>query len=64
MVSEFWLTEEQFARLAPSLPTDTRGVARIDDQRVISGMVQVLLSGGRRVDAPACYGPKKTLYNR
>ena len=25
--------------------------------------MQVLLSGGRWVDAPACYGPK-TLYNR
>ena len=28
------------------------------------GSVHVLMSAGRRVDAPACYGPKKTLYNR
>jgi transposase len=31
---------------------------------VISGITHVLKSGGRWVDAPACYGPKKTLYNR
>jgi hypothetical protein len=31
---------------------------------VISGIVHVLKSGGRWVDAPRDYGPKKTLYNR
>ena len=50
--------------MAPLLPTDTRGVARVDDRRVISGIVHVLMGGGRWVDAAACYGPKKTLYNR
>jgi len=60
----FWLTDAQFARLAPFLPTDTRGVPRVDDRRVISGIVHVLKSGGRWADAPAVYGPRKTLYNR
>src|SRR4051794_8270439 len=60
----FWLTEDQFSRLAPLLPSDTRGKPRVDDRRVISGIVHVLKSGGRWVDAPAEYGPKKTLYNR
>jgi transposase len=60
----FWLSDEQFGRLAPLLPTDTRGVARVDDRRVISGIVHVLKSGGRWADAPPVYGPKKTLYNR
>ena len=60
----FWLTEAQFARLEPFLPTDTRGVARVDDRRVISGIVHVLRSGGRWSDAPGVYGPRKTLYNR
>jgi len=60
----FWLTETQFVRLKPLLPTDTRGKPRVDDRRVISGIVHVLKSGGRWVDAPAVYGPKKTLYNR
>lgn len=35
----FWLSEAQFARLEPLLPTDTRSVARVDDCRVISGIV-------------------------
>ena len=60
----FWLTEAQFDRIRPHLPTDTRGKARVDDRRVISGIVHVLKSGGRWVDAPAVYGPRKTLYNR
>ena len=60
----FWLTDEQFGRLAPMLPSDTRGVPRVDDRRVISGIVQVLRSGGRWADAPPQYGPRKTLYNR
>ena len=60
----FWLSEAEFARLEPLLPTDTRGVPRVDDRRVISGIVHVLKSGGRWADAPAVYGPRKTLYNR
>jgi transposase len=36
----------------------------VDDRRVISGMVHVLRSGCRWKDAPAFYGPRKTLYNR
>ena len=35
MAGEFWLSEDQFARLQPLLPSDTRGVARVDDRRVI-----------------------------
>src|SRR5436853_4724103 len=60
----FWLSEAQFSRLAPLLPSDTRGKPRVDDRRVISGIVHVLKSGGRWIDAPPDYGPKKTLYNR
>jgi Putative transposase of IS4/5 family (DUF4096) len=44
---QFWLDEGQFARLAPHLPTDTRGKPRVDDRRVISGIVHVLKSGAR-----------------
>ena len=60
----FWLTDDQFARLEPLLPKDTRGKPRVDDRRVISGIVHVLKSGGRWIDAPSEYGPRKTLYNR
>lgn len=61
---QFWLTVEQFRRLEPHLPRDTRGKPRVDDRRVISGIVHVLKSGGRWADAPPVYGPRKTLYNR
>ena len=64
-MDHFWLTDEQFARITPHLPTDTRGKERVDDRRVISGIVHGLKSGGRWTDAPReVYGPKKTLYNR
>ncbi len=63
-MDQFWMTDGQFAKIAPHLPTNTRGKPRVDDRRVISGIVHVLKSGGRWVDAPAVYGPKKTLYNR
>jgi len=61
---QFWLTDAQFSKIEPHLPTDTRGKARVDDRRVISGTVHVLKSGGRGADAPPEYGPKKTLYSR
>lgn len=60
----FWLTDAQFARLECHLPGDTRGKPRVDDRRVISGIVHVLISGCRWKDAPSTYGPHKTLYNR
>ena len=63
-LDQFWLTDAQFSKIAPHLPTDTRGKARVDDRRVISGIIHVLNSGGRWIDAPPDYGPKKTLYNR
>ena len=60
----FWLNDHQFTRLAPHLPTDTRGKPRVDDRRVISGIVHVLKSGCRWAESPLVYGPRKTLYNR
>jgi len=64
MSGEFWLDDRQWRRLAPLLPNKPRGVPRVDDRRVISGIIHVLRSGGRWVDAPIVYGPRKTLYNR
>ena len=60
----FWLDEGRFSRLASYLPCKTRGKPRVDDRRVISGIVHVLKSGCRWADAPAVCGPRKTLYNR
>jgi transposase len=60
----FWLSDEQWSRIAPHLPTDVRGVERVDDRRVISGIVHVLKSGCRWCDCPPEYGPHTTIYNR
>jgi putative transposase len=60
----FWLSDEQWKRIQPRLPTDVRGVERVDDRRVISGIVHVLRSGCRWCDCPPEYGPATTIYNR
>ena len=60
----FWFSDAQWSRIQPLLPSNTRGLKRVDDRRVLSGIVHVIRSGGRWVDAPPDYGPKKTLYNR
>lgn len=60
----FWLTDAQFERLKPLLPNKARGVKRVDDRRVISGIVHVIRNGLMWRDAPTQYGPAKTLYNR
>jgi len=60
----FWLTDVQFEHLQPLLPNKPRGVPRVDDRRVISGIIHVLKNGLMWRDAPSAYGPHKTLYNR
>ena len=62
--SLFWLSDEQWRKIAPLLPTDVRGKERVDDRRVISGIVHVLKSGCRWCDCPPEYGPSTTIYNR
>ena len=47
-----------------ALPTDVRGKDRVDDRRVISGILHVLRSGCRWSDCPPEYGPPTTIYNR
>ena len=60
----FWLSDEQWKKIAPLLPTDVRGKERADDRRVISGILHVLKSGCRWCDCPPEYGPPTTIYNR
>ena len=60
----FWLSDEQWARIEPHLPTDVRGKKRVDDRRIVSGIVHVLKIGCRWKDCPPEYGPHTTVYNR
>jgi len=59
----YWLTDEQMARLAPFCPK-SHGKPSVDGRRVLSGIILVSRNGLRWRDAPAAYGPHKTLYNR
>ena len=60
----YWLSDEQWACIEPLLPKGRRGARRVDDRRVISGIIHVLKSGCRWRDCPAIYGPCTTIYNR
>ena len=59
----FLLTLAQMRRLSPHFPL-SHGIPRVDDRRVLSGIIYVIRHGLRWRDAPAAYGPHKTLYNR
>ena len=59
----FLLTLAQMRRLSPHFPL-SHGIARVDDRRVLSGIIYVIRNGLQWKDAPAGYGPHKTLYNR
>ena len=59
----FLLSERQMARTTPVFPL-AHGVPRVDDRRVVSGIVYVIKHGLQCKDAPAGYGPHILLYNR
>ena len=59
----FWLSKAQMGRIEPFFPA-SHGVPRVDDRRVVSGIIFVIRNGLRWRDAPKDYGPHKTIYNR
>lgn len=60
----FWLSDEAWAAIEPHLPKNQPGAHRVDDRRVISGILHVLKVGCRWCDCPTDYGPSTTVYNR
>lgn len=60
----YWLSDCEWAAIEPHLPRGRRGAHRVDDRRVISGIVHMVRSGGRWRDCPAIYGPYTTIFNR
>jgi transposase len=64
LMSELWLlSEAQMRRIEPYFPL-SHGIPRVDDRRIVSGIIFVIRNGLRWRDAPAGYGPHKTIYNR
>ncbi len=63
-MSELWLlSEAQMRWIEPYFPL-SHGIPRVDDRRIVSGIIFVIRNGLRWRDAPAGYGPHKTIYNR
>lgn len=61
---EVWmLSEAQMRRIEPYFPL-SHGIPRVDDRRIVSGIIFVIRNGLRWRDAPTDYGPHKTIYNR
>src|SRR5260370_33537130 len=60
----YWMSDAEWARIELLLPRGRRGAHRVDDRRVISGILHMLRSGARWRDCPAEHGPYTTVYNR
>jgi transposase len=50
--------------IAPHLPNKVRGVARVDDRKVLNGILWRFRTGSPWADVPERYGPYTTCYNR
>jgi transposase len=58
------LSDYEWTAIKPMLPNKPRGVRRVNDRRVLSGIFWVLRSGAPWRDLPETYGPRTTRYNR
>ena len=63
-MARYDLSEAEWRLIEPLLPNKPRGVARVDDRRVINGIFYVLRTGSPWRDLPSRYGPHTTVYNR
>lgn len=63
-MSRYDMSEFEWRIMQPLLPSKPRGVARVDDRRVLNGIFWVLRSGSPWRDLPERYGPYTTCYNR
>ena len=60
----FELTDDEWLVIEPLLPNKPRGVPRVDDRRVINGILWRFRTGSPWADIPERYGPHTTCYNR
>ncbi|MDO5611942.1 MAG: transposase [Paracoccus sp. (in: a-proteobacteria)] len=63
-IAEFRLSDRAWAGIEPLPPRNQPGAQRVDDRRVIRGIIHVLRVGCRWQDCPAAYGPSTTICNR
>ena len=60
----YQLSDCEWSVVKPMLPNKPRDVPRLDDRRVLNGIVWTLRSGAPWRDLPEIYGPRRTCYNR
>ena len=58
------LTDHEWSILSPFLPNKPRGVPRVDDRRVLNGILWRFRTGSPWAEIPERYGPPTTCYNR
>jgi len=58
------LTDREWSIIAPLLPNKPRGVPRVDDRRVLNGILWRFRTGSPWAEVPERYGPPTTCYNR
>ncbi|PEQ10187.1 IS5 family transposase [Novosphingobium sp. PC22D] len=58
------LTDREWAIIEPLLPNKPRGVPRVDDRRVLNGILWRFRTGSPWAEIPERYGPSTTCYNR
>jgi len=63
-MARFVLTDFEWSVIKLLLPQKPRGVARVDDRRVLNGIFWRLRMGAPSVDIPARYGPNMICVNR
>src|SRR3954470_9566206 len=63
MTERFWLSDAQWAAIEPLLP-HLGGKPRVDDRRIISGILHRFREGLRWRALPDEYGPRTTGFNR
>ena len=60
-MSRYDLTDFEWRVIEPLLPNKPRGVPRVDDRRVLNGILWVLRSGAPWCDLPERYDPRPPL---
>ena len=58
------LTDGEWSIIEPLLPNKPRGVPRVDDRRVLNGILWRFRTGSPWAEIPERYGPSTTCYNR
>jgi transposase len=63
-IRRYEISDFEWAIMLPLLPNKPRGVARVEDRKVLNGIYWRLRTGSPWADIPERYGPYTTCYNR